>query len=541
MNRVNTSRRGFFARAMIRVSVLGVGLWIHGADARAEDSLSLTDGEGFPGDRGLAMMVLARHDDLPIHGLSVALACPPDVLRIVDISRRGTAIEQADADFVQSRIDSGAGHVALGVIFDYYEPIVGDALPPTGSSALPQVIARLFVDVLEEATPGEHEVIFLDGLFEPPIVNMFTHRGQTIRPRLASGSFLVRDENAITVDSRFGFAGSRSTHRAYAHHPDALVGYQVALNFDRRALTLESAAVAGTDAAALVGGLSRVEFLEIELDESFSETQARSKVGVIFDFLQPFDDTQVLRPEMGSLTAQSIVEYSFLVEDDSDALGESVELALVDLGEEGAFNNAFLVEGGSIEPELNHGRIYFSTGQLEGRVIDLSTGEPVPGATVEASPGLATARTDALGDYVLRDMPAGAYTLRGTRTGFFPGRLVGVTVEGRDTVSGAVDLYLSARPEGQGGFRRGFINGDAVLDLSDAIGIFEYLFLGVSPPACLKAVDVNDDSLADLTDGVFLLEYQFLGRSAPPPPFAECGTDPTAGDDLTCIQSPVCP
>ncbi|MBI4585350.1 MAG: hypothetical protein HY717_15150 [Planctomycetes bacterium] len=83
------------------------------------------------------------------------------------------------------------------------------------------------------------------------------------------------------------------------------------------------------------------------------------------------------------------------------------------------------------------------------------------------------------------------------------------------------------------GFVRGNINGDDRADLSDAVGILSYLFLGSAPPGCLDAADVDDDGDIAITDAIYLLTHLFLGSAPPPPPYPDPGDDPTA-DSLPC-------
>lgn len=89
-------------------------------------------------------------------------------------------------------------------------------------------------------------------------------------------------------------------------------------------------------------------------------------------------------------------------------------------------------------------------------------------------------------------------------------------------------------------FLRGDPNEDGLKDLSDAVTILTYLFLGSQTPSCLDAADSNDDGILDLSDAVFLLSFLFLGGPATPPPAAGCGTDATAADDLSCESYPPC-
>ncbi|OLE70212.1 MAG: hypothetical protein AUI36_04030 [Cyanobacteria bacterium 13_1_40CM_2_61_4] len=82
-------------------------------------------------------------------------------------------------------------------------------------------------------------------------------------------------------------------------------------------------------------------------------------------------------------------------------------------------------------------------------------------------------------------------------------------------------------------FVRGEVNGDGRVDLSDAVAILSYLFLGGKAPVCLDAADVNDNGNVDLSDSIFLLGHLFLGTPAPPLPYPSPGQDPTP-DSLGC-------
>jgi hypothetical protein len=89
-------------------------------------------------------------------------------------------------------------------------------------------------------------------------------------------------------------------------------------------------------------------------------------------------------------------------------------------------------------------------------------------------------------------------------------------------------------------FRRGDVNADDALDLSDAVTTLEYLFGGEEIVACEDAADANDDGTVDISDPVAELGYLFLGSSPLPPPFGACGADPTE-DSLACASYTACP
>ncbi len=93
-------------------------------------------------------------------------------------------------------------------------------------------------------------------------------------------------------------------------------------------------------------------------------------------------------------------------------------------------------------------------------------------------------------------------------------------------------FFLSAQ---EVNFKRGDVNQDGVLDLSDPVSLLLYLFSSGSI-TCEKAADMNDSGALDIADAVYGLQYLFAGGTEPPAPFLGCGTDPTE-DELTCMES----
>lgn len=90
-----------------------------------------------------------------------------------------------------------------------------------------------------------------------------------------------------------------------------------------------------------------------------------------------------------------------------------------------------------------------------------------------------------------------------------------------------------------------FIRGDVdangmVNSLVDTLYLLVWGFQGGPEPPCLDAADFNDDGMVNpLTDGLIILCFGFQGCGPPPPPFPDCGFDPT-DDTLTC-DSYTCP
>ena len=86
-------------------------------------------------------------------------------------------------------------------------------------------------------------------------------------------------------------------------------------------------------------------------------------------------------------------------------------------------------------------------------------------------------------------------------------------------------------PPGEGSFRRGDVDASGSMELTDALAVFNVLFLGAAPFACADAADVDDDGKIVISDGIQILNVLFLGSGAiAAPGFESCGEDPTPED-----------
>jgi hypothetical protein len=102
------------------------------------------------------------------------------------------------------------------------------------------------------------------------------------------------------------------------------------------------------------------------------------------------------------------------------------------------------------------------------------------------------------------------------------------------------DLEIVARIAPPAPFKRGEANGDGALDISDALFIVSYLFLGGRTPACLDSADTDDSGEVDVSDSIRVFRYLFFGAQAPPQPGpGACGLDPTA-DSIHCAAFSGC-
>jgi RHS repeat-associated protein len=105
------------------------------------------------------------------------------------------------------------------------------------------------------------------------------------------------------------------------------------------------------------------------------------------------------------------------------------------------------------------------------------------------------------------------------------------------------ELTFGPLPAAQPEFHRGDSDGNGQLQLTDAVRILGFLFLGQAPPTCLDAGDADGNNQLQLTDAVRILGFLFLGQAppvAPGPPPAACGVD---NDDthLGCASYTMCP
>lgn len=81
-------------------------------------------------------------------------------------------------------------------------------------------------------------------------------------------------------------------------------------------------------------------------------------------------------------------------------------------------------------------------------------------------------------------------------------------------------------------FRRGDVDANGKVDITDAIYTLDWLFRGGPEPPCPDAADVQDDSEANVTDPVAIVLFLFSSGIPPVWPAVEfCGRD-TTGDEL---------
>ncbi len=84
-------------------------------------------------------------------------------------------------------------------------------------------------------------------------------------------------------------------------------------------------------------------------------------------------------------------------------------------------------------------------------------------------------------------------------------------------------------------FTRGNANGDSEVDVSDAVFVLAFLFLGQDAPRCADAADADDNGELELTDAIVILDHLFIGTATIAAPYPRPGYDLT-DDDLPCEE-----
>jgi hypothetical protein len=95
-------------------------------------------------------------------------------------------------------------------------------------------------------------------------------------------------------------------------------------------------------------------------------------------------------------------------------------------------------------------------------------------------------------------------------------------------------LRLTSETTGDS-FRRGDVNSDSTLNISDPSFLLANLFKGGTAPSCQAAADADGSNKVDISDAIYLFNYLFKGGQAPPAPFPSCG--PIAGSSLPCAAA----
>jgi hypothetical protein len=86
-----------------------------------------------------------------------------------------------------------------------------------------------------------------------------------------------------------------------------------------------------------------------------------------------------------------------------------------------------------------------------------------------------------------------------------------------DETGSQVEQYLGIQI--RGAYICGDANSDEAVNVSDAVAVINYVFIGGNPPDPIEAGDVNCDEAVNVSDAVWIINYVFIGGNDP------CDTD----------------
>ncbi|MGE4619523.1 MAG: FG-GAP-like repeat-containing protein [Planctomycetota bacterium] len=300
----------------------------------------------------------------------------------------------------------------------------------------------------------------LDVALEKSNGNWELNRGEPLNLPLA---------NRIHVDDIAANAGDTGVpFSTYIDCESDLQGWTLVLKYDPQVMQISTISSEGTDIAG------SIDFELPNIDNNNGVTI----VAVIMDLLPPFDG-QVLTSGSNHEVARAIVsidnstpsgDYTFGPENGYAANTSAVT------------DNTFVISGTSANPELIEGTLTVNSGG--------SSPSTDPGNNEDS--GNSNNDDNGNGDNDDNDDSVGEVT-----------------------------------------FLRGDVNGDGGLDVTDGSLLQLWLTGGGTTPACLDAADVNDDGMVNLSDPIDLFEFLYQGSNPPPAPYPSAGSDPTT-DGLSC-------
>jgi hypothetical protein len=90
-------------------------------------------------------------------------------------------------------------------------------------------------------------------------------------------------------------------------------------------------------------------------------------------------------------------------------------------------------------------------------------------------------------------------------------------------------------------FIRGDVDRSGNLRMPDVYFILKHLYVPGSPePTCMDAADIDDNGTVNIPDVMYAMKWLYVpSMPAPPPPFPDCGIDPTP-DELRCGSYSLC-
>jgi hypothetical protein len=201
----------------------------------------------------------------------------------------------------------------------------------------------------------------------------------------------------------------------------------------------------------------------------------------------------------------------------------SVDFLLTNLRQLGAELLAYNVSNNPERPYVTAGIIFDIEPPYDGRTLPPGENQRILNIVADVSPD-----APAEGNATVRlANGVGAPPLENILT------VNSMTVLPRIGKAGTV--FFSPAEAGRGVFVRGDADGNGQVNISDAVVLLGYLFLGEDPVECLDAGDANDSGTINVADAAYCLNFLFRGGMIPPPPFPNPGLDPSE-DRMNCDE-----
>lgn len=266
----------------------------------------------------------------------------------------------------------------------------------------------------------------------------------------------------------------------------------------------------GVDVANVESGTSTIEW-DLNGDGDYGDAQGASPV-VTWDELEALDPPVSDGPSTFEVGVRVTAEgHEATASASLEVVNKAPEPFLIDPPSEGEAREelAFRIE--AIDSSFVDRQVPHAYLVSWGDGTD-SAGE----GFVELEPVTLAHRYDAAGEYTLR-----------------------VDVTDKDGGVGSIEHTVTITG-GLPRFRRGDVDADGVVGLTDAINNLSFQFLGsdIYSPPCLDACDFDDSGEINISDPIASLQFQFLGGPPPPAPGgSSCGEDPT-DDTIDCATPP---
>ena len=160
----------FLSILVLIVAAVGAPVLTHAEGYR----FSIPEVSAYPGQE-ITLAIEGEYEQ-SAQGFSLGLRYPEGQLTIREVSVEDTIIEAINADFVDSRVETGDGELGVAVLVEALPPFDDTLLPNIGQ---PLTLAHIEATVSPDATE-DIVLTFQDGLFFPPLANLYVVGNQAV-------------------------------------------------------------------------------------------------------------------------------------------------------------------------------------------------------------------------------------------------------------------------------------------------------------------------------------------------------------------------